>query len=569
MRTIDTGGRAAPDRFTRDRGIAAPAPAARTPTVPTPLSAPTTAERLACGPTTAEALGAAPSPVSRFRGDRTGGAEAAPVPTDAPGPPVSPETVSARPVAAARSADAAAEAEAAAAAIRDNLEDGWFTEVTRGDLLENSEIVDALSLDATHELIDRLSDAELRKWFGEFHDGGLPFVEDGLTAAERGEFHDTLASRLTPAQLVRVHDALDGEDRRLELADAIARESGESTRVGVVARLADRVDDDPIQTDVGLSGATTRYWDADARGVATVLAGFDASEAEGLARALDTLSESRLDAVLRAATGRSSFQSTFSAGGMPSSPTVFSSPELLVDIVRDAAAIADADVKGRLFELAAPRIDDIRGEGGPFAPPVAGADADARAVADALTALLGSDTVGIVTSLESEGAATNSRAGNGLSAYTEELIRQGDTDTLSDIVVALQSGNDGTADPVAFLAESAGRIGNAENYQNAANLGYFVGAVREGVEAVNAGTEANAELLNTVFGVALSAINGGGVVKGVGGATVRAFVDEITAGIVDGRIELADGLEALAWPRINNSSIESAFDDAVDRVQRN
>ncbi|MFK7853108.1 MAG: hypothetical protein AB8B79_03300 [Granulosicoccus sp.] len=458
--------------------------------------------------------------------------------------------------------------------IRDNLKDGFLDAVTADELRENTNTLQNLSPEDTNEAISQLSDADLEKWTDELHESTRfdVFGTGGLSIDERSQLYTDLARDLNPTQLERFYHALGDENRQSEFIDSVATHATNTNKVELIARLADQTTDGTSRLDVFFGGSSTARWDQDARAVSTLIGSL--SGASSVEQAIGSLSDSQLESVLRAGTQPSA--STFAMGHASSTSYSFDTSGLTA-VVNAVATTGDANLKARVFELAARQIDDIRSTDSVLAPNTT-ADDRAGEVADALANLLESDTVGIITSLERGDGLLSSRTGNGLSSYTAELIRQGDLDTVRETVAKLQAGNDLNGDPATYLASSTTDEHGNRDFQNASNLGFFVGSVREGIGAIQSDADEQAATLNTIFGVAFG-LGGLGIPSGqvaskaalvIAKPLTAALVESVTGDLANGHTNLGDAIEQLALPAdVYSSDVTGPFGDAIDAVVRN
>lgn len=458
--------------------------------------------------------------------------------------------------------------------IRDNLQDGFFDGVSADELRENSQALDLLSGDDTNSVIEQLSDDELAKWADELYDGktlGI-FGSGGLNIDERNSLYNNLAVDLDSEQLERVYHALGDEDRQAEFIGAIATHSSETTRVSLIEQLASQTTDGSVRFEASFAVSGTDQWDQDAAAVSTLIGSL--THAPTIEQAFAALDNEQLQAVLEAGTRPETMTSSM---GHASHTSWFFDTTGLTSVLESAAVSGDNDLKARVFELASRQIEQIRDTDSLLAPNPS-ADERAGEVADALSELLASDTVGIITSLEKGSAVLSSRAGNGISTYTEELIRQGDLDTIREIIARLQAGNGLTADPSEFLSRSSVDTHGNRDFQNASNLGYMVGSVREAITAIQTDAQEQAATLNTLFGAAFGlaglAIPSGQIAGKAALVLARPLsaelVDDVTGSLADGNLSLGDAIEQLALPAdIYSSDVTGPFGDAIDAVIRN
>lgn len=463
---------------------------------------------------------------------------------------------------------------AAVNTIRDNLKDGFLDRVTADELHENSDTLQGLSAEDTNKAISQLSDTELGKWTDEIHEGTRfdVFGTGGLNIDERSQLNTNLASDLNPVQLERFYQALGDESRQSEFIDSVATHATNTTKVALVERLADQTTDGKSRIDAFIGGSSSTQWDQDARAVSTLVSSL--TGASSVEQAITSLKDTQLESVLRAGTQPST--ATFVAGFSASISHSFDTSGLTA-VVNAVATSGDVDVKARVFELATRQIDDIRNTDHILAPNPT-ADDRAGDVADALTKLIATDTVGMVTSLEKGSGILSSRTGNGMSSYTEELIRQGDLDTVRETVAKLQAGNDLNEDPATYLGNSTVDEQGNRDFQNASNLGFLVGSVREAIGAIQSDAKQQADTLNKLFGVAFGL---GGLAIPSGQTAAKAamviakpltsqIINSVTGDLANGHMQLGDAIEQLALPAdVFSSDVTGPFGDAIDTVVRN
>ncbi len=115
---------------------------------------------------------------------------------------------------------------AATSATRRLLDESWFGDVSRRDLLEINEIMAGLTGSELDGVIRGLSDDELYRWFHEF-DG----IRGGnLSEGEEAALFETLAAAASAATLFRLAGA-EGGSRFMQIASAVPRAA--PTEVGI------------------------------------------------------------------------------------------------------------------------------------------------------------------------------------------------------------------------------------------------------------------------------------------------------------------------------------------------
>ncbi|MGB7343208.1 MAG: hypothetical protein WBD20_03285 [Pirellulaceae bacterium] len=395
----------------------------------------------------------------------------------------------------------------------------------------------------------------------------------GLSADERRDLFSNFARDLDARQLERVYQSLGSESRQGELLDAISRHSSDAVKSDLVARLADQTTDRPYDFNAGWFSSRSNRWDSDAVAVGQLLASM--TSATTFRTTLAALNDPQLEAVMSAGI-RETATTYYMTNGVPS--TSFDTAGLTA-LIETTARLGSTVDRARVFELASRQIDAVR-ESDSLLSPNLSADRHAGEIADALSTLLDSNTNGIVTALERNDALPNTRAGNGMSSYMAELVRQGDIEQIQAIIARLQIGNSlpANGDAVEFLSRFTVDSQGARNYQNASNLGYIVGSVREGIQAIESDAQQQADMLKTIFGSALGLgsvfIPSSQTFVKAAAALTRSLSSDVIQGISDdlvsGDLALADAIEALAVPReIGSSDVTNSIDSAIEAVIRN
>lgn len=446
-------------------------------------------------------------------------------------------------------------------------ERGLLNDVTHSELQDINRTLEQLTSDQTNEVISRLSDSSLAKWGGEIYSSGW-FGSGGLSVDERLDLFTNLAKDLGAAQLERVYLALGDGNRQMELGDAIAS-SSDATKADFIARIADDTTDKPNEIGSGLGAVTINHWDKDARVVSHVLGSM--SDPSAIEQALGNLGNKQLEGVLNASIHHSSIAPISDRLAMPAH--IFDTKGLQA-IIDAAGNSGDAALKARVFEYASRQIDEIRNTDGLLTPNILAGNR-AGEVADALSGLIDTDTVGIISALERGDGAAISRAGNGISSYMEELVRQNDMTQIQELIAKLQSGNDLEQDPAEYLSSFTVDSHGVRDFQNASNLGFLIGGVREGIAAIEKDAKDQAELLSTIFGTAFGL--GGIAAKPITQVALviaepltEALVSNIASDLRSNNMSLGDALEQLALPdNIYSSDVTGPFGDAIDNVTRN
>ncbi|HEY8562891.1 MAG TPA: hypothetical protein VIL74_21110 [Pyrinomonadaceae bacterium] len=431
-------------------------------------------------------------------------------------------------------------------AIKESLSEGFTDwDVTHGDLQKIQNTFRGLNAEEANQVFARLSDGDVQKWVDEL--GGL---NGSYSREEKQRLFGELAGKLSGANLGRIARALgdDGFDAG-DLGRAAAQNASSQAKVDFVR---------------GLAGAVERS-DGASEAVAEVVSGL-ANDPAALDRALGALSDTQLKKLME----------NISVNGI-SSPmgggyTIEYKGELLAKMLNAVARSNSAEVKARVFDAAALQLKSIEDAPG-FIPGTAiiGKAAAAAGIRDALTGVLNSDTVGIMTNLEHD-----ARNGEGVAAYVKSMLDAGKTAELGTFVARLSKGNDLRGNPIdRFGAQVPGTDGRP-HYRNAQVLGYFAGALFAGAKQISGDRTKQADMLKNIFGTIAGATGAAnpasGVVSSVLNGLTQAIVNEVTDGLNKGTMDMEEALEKLLFPRdaatgeLYEGAAEADFDSAFGRV---
>jgi hypothetical protein len=375
----------------------------------------------------------------------------------------------------------------AVADIRDKLKDGGWREddVTHDELKEIAAIFDGLNASEARQVMAQLSQGDLNKIADEMKSGGIGNF-DGLSADQRHDFIADLAGKLDSAQFEKLAKAF---DQPQELADIVAASGNNDAKIGFInAYKADASSSAQPGGFLDSLSGVTQYGNESARAIGTVLGSMDA---RGIERALGTtdpstgeltggaLSPTQLRTVMDACLGQTSYSGGVMGGGGP--PSYGFQADRLNKILDAAARSGDAGLKAEVFQAAAQSLEKVQGVGGILTPAV-NAGEQASAISEHMAGLLGTDTRGIVGRLEDVDAT-----GNALKTFSRQMLADGKTEPLHDMLVELRNGP----------------AGNASQYlkdpQHAQDLGYGIGAVAAGLKSLEKSRQEEAQLLGSLI----------------------------------------------------------------------
>ena len=436
----------------------------------------------------------------------------------------------------------------AAQKIHSLVHDDGFLGTSRNDHMhEINALLKQFSGADVDKIVGKLSDGDLAGWASDINSGGV-FGHQGLSGGEKRDLFNEMAQDLDGTQLARLSSVFSGRDEALALGDAVATFAPSASKLDYVKAMAGRATDGDSAMDNGFGYNSLITGDKDALAVGKVLASM-ATDPAAFNAAVKSLDANQLAAVLKAGEGER--MTTYWGAANPS--TTFD-PAVLTGVLNAAAASSDAQTKARVFDAAADTLRDIR-DSDSLLSPNPGAGDTAAQVAQGMTAIMNSDTRGVVDALN-----TRDASGKALTSYLGEVLTESPRSTnpvLGSQIAQLQGA--GTASNASAFINTPENQGGKDFYRNAQNLGYYAGATEAAINKMNADDKTRADILtnafNTVLSVATTAVTklpvSGKVVSGLANGLSKELIREVTADVAAGRKTLRDALYDLALPRAN------------------
>ncbi|PCD04544.1 hypothetical protein COC42_09905 [Sphingomonas spermidinifaciens] len=465
--------------------------------------------------------------------------------------------------------------------IRGKLDtSGLFNTVTHGEMNDIAARLRGLSAADADAVIDELArTGDLSRLADEAVDGSW-FGNGGYSADERGALFADMAGKLDAQSLRTLSDAFaatdaggnDGHARVGELASAIATHAAPQTRVDFVREMAGQTTDSESINSAGIGGSSIRDVDAEASAVGTVLGSLNGAQAQA---AFEALSPEQLRAVMRS--GLDARLDTSSMGGGAVASWDVGNLRGVLDA---AATIPDADRKAQIFDAGVDTMRTVRDTstiiGGLT---TIGKDDAMASIRDGLTAIINSDTAGVVSELNRN---TPTRQGDDFAAYAKEMLASGQEARLGEQMARIQFGNANNENPVDRLyAETPvpGTPGDVR-LQNTEALGYFIGGVTRAANSITSDVQAQRAMTTNVLNSVLSVVDkvGGriyGNAVGIPASVATRWVQTAAeAAIGDPTANAADQLTRTALPEhpatgesAVGTRVEEAFTAARVRVQ--
>ena len=441
----------------------------------------------------------------------------------------------------------------AAQKIHSLVNDDGFLGTSRNDHMhEINALLKQFSGADVDKIVGKLSDSDLSGWASDINSGGI-WGAQGLSGGEKRDLFNEMAQDLDGTQLGRLSSVFSGRDEALALGDAVATFAPAASKLDYVKAMAGRATDGDSSLDSGFGYNSLITGDKDALAVGKVLASMAADPASFNA-AVKSLDANQLAAVLKAGEGeRITSYSGAMAGGsvMPNASTTFD-PAVLRGVLDAAAASGNAQTKARIFDAAASTLKDIR-DSNSLLSPNPGAGDTASKVAAGMTAIMNSDTRGVVDALN-----TRDASGKALTGYLSEVLTENpaaNNPVLGRQIAQLQGA--GTASNASAFINTPENQGGKDFYRNAQNLGYYAGATEAAINKMNADDKTQADILTNAFSTVLTAATtavtrlpvSGRVVSGLANGLTKELIREVTADVAAGRKSLREALYDLALPR--------------------
>lgn len=447
-------------------------------------------------------------------------------------------------------------------------DDGFLGTGRNGHMHEVQDILSGqtgLSPSEVQQVVSQLSPDDLSALADDINAGGI-FGHQGLSADEKKDLFNSLAQSLDGAQLAKVSAAFGARDDVIALGDSVGRFATNDTKVGYVQAMAGRTTDQ-LSGDVHISGngSHIQFSDPDALAVGEAIAGLKGDPAN-VDRAINSLSDDQLRAVIQSGAERESRNTVIAAGPVVSSSVSGSyKADNLVGVLDAVATSNDAAVKARVFAQGGRVLGEVAGSNSLLAPNVTAGD-EAAKIRQSLQGILDSDVTGVVGQLE-----TNDRYGAALTNYVKETLKLGEAGekAIGENIARLQRGND-------LQGNALDRINTQTNdyYPNAQSLGYFAGATQAAVSKIAADQKAQAELVGSIFKSAVGLATKG--LDPVSSAAVGLYTDQVVKDAVSafsgGGSNLRDTFYQLAFPRDPatrqpyEGPAERDYDSALNRV---
>lgn len=357
---------------------------------------------------------------------------------------------------------------------------GWFNTVTNGETHDIVNAITKLPAGQADQVIDRLQQGgKLDAVAHEVMDGDW-FGNGGLSGDERRAFFADMAGKLDGQSLADLSNAFAKADNGgfepvKELGDAIATHASPQVKIDYIASMKAQVDAKSSHSDNAIFVNSTHFQDAEATAVGTVLGSLRGAQAE---QGFNAIGDKLPDVLSSAVDG--TMTTTTSMGGATNTMTW--NADKFEAIMDAAASTNNPDLKAHVFDQGADTLKQVQGTNSILGGlTVVGKDATVKQMTDGLSAVLNSDTSGVVKELTYN---QDSMDGSGMATYAKAMLDQGREAELGQQMGRLQFGNGGNENAVDRLNETVKVPGtNQDRRPNAGALGYFVGSVYAAAES--------------------------------------------------------------------------------------
>lgn len=418
--------------------------------------------------------------------------------------------------------------EAAVDKIRNKMHSSIFNPAAKQALRDVQNTIADLSKEDASAAVGKFSDSELRDISNQIMrhmSSRIDYFDAfamGHDGKEKKAFFDTMAQKLDGEQLARMTNAFEqsslGSTEGVNaLGRSIAEHASNDIKLEYIKALkgSDVLADQPSVISMHQGDSILKMSDPQAQAAAQVIASMGDDPAKA-GQALDLLRSKELEAVIKA-----SADPTINASDISLSSGYDAAA--FQKLMQTAAKTKDADLKSRIFNLAAQELKKTDSD------IIFKSSADTAAMRQGMHSILMSDVEGVMNQLAKN---RETSIGTAMAIYSKSALNAEEYEQLGNIHVRLMLGNDLSGDHL-------DRFNSPEKgYMHAQNLGYFAGAMASAVTAISNDANKQAEIVNAVIGSAATVIGGVGVsvgaaasgfaVKGIYDQTVNDRSDAVT-----------------------------------------
>lgn len=418
-------------------------------------------------------------------------------------------------------------------------DDGWLGTSRNEHLHQSVKDLKDLTPAERAEAMKTFTDEDLKELASDVNSGGI-FGANGLSNDEKRDLFNTLADGASGEDLARLASAFNSREDTQLLAESVATKGSNESKQAYIKEMSSRTADNDYGSSTYFGGSSSDKSDKDAKAILTVLNSFDTSTPDGRAafdQAIKDMPQSTLDSVAKAGIDETSFYSS-------NSVSVSYKTDQINALLDKVAGSDDAAVKGRAFSAAAGAVSGMRENADAWLVGSPGAGKAIDGIVERMTTVMNTDPRGVTDQLNKTDAY-----GLGLSTYVAEVMRkdpEAGAKILGDQLAQLQGAGTGVS-PTEFFEQQTPGTNGTPYYKNAETLGYYAGALRAGVDKLNASTSETGGMVKAILGAAISAASLGRAGGSVSGLT-NAMVDEVVGQVNGDRTEMARVLELLAVP---------------------
>ncbi len=451
---------------------------------------------------------------------------------------------------------------------------GWLNTVTHGEVKAATSQLQSLPAAQADAVVDNLArSGKLNTLASEVLDGNIVPGQGGLSTSDRQTFFADMAKKLDGQSLASLHNSFTnaagngstaGLERGQELASAIAQHASPQAKLDFIRAMAPATTNQQYVSG-GSNPSTIINADPQAAAVGTVLGSLRGARAQ---LGFGQLNDQQRTAVIQSSIQQTTTTTSMSAGfSVATASNITWNTTGYSNLMTAAASMPvnanNADMRARIFDSAADVLRPVRDANTltsrAIAPTIGGGAALSN-ITDGMTRLINSDTTGTITELSRNEATAD---GGDFAVYAQQMLNQNKENQLGPMMGRLQAGNGRNENPMVRLNQTRAADDGNVSRQNAATLGYFVGAVSvgAGLQTENIQSQRDSAALILKFAAIVGDKATGPVVGGAITAAGEFINPTMRALIQDNTADAGKVLSMGALPRNNQG--EPAMGDPV------
>ncbi len=415
--------------------------------------------------------------------------------------------------------------DAALTTIKDRLKENILDwDVTKDDLQAIQNTLNGLDKEDVNKVISKLSPAELKKWADETN--GLL---GGYNEYEKSELLGGLGSKLDATNLTKINDSYSREEDKIALANGVANNPSDDTKVNYAGELTKKIGTDNDST-VALTSMLGRMY------------------GQPLETAIKNMSDTQLSKLSDVAIQRRINTNPFT--GEATSTEL--DTKIFSRFLEATSRIQDASEKARVFGAGVRQIKTINDENNLLAP-LADKKGAIASITNPLTNIITSNTTGMLDRL------IRGNEKESLKGYLASMLSSGNPDDQQKIggqIGSLLAGNSGKEDINKRFESNVGEDGKENAHANARLLGSYAGLLKAATTDIGADAGRRKDALKNltagILGVSGAAFPPLAIPAGAIGGIAPEAIDQFAEDVSKEQGEIADLLIKKTLPRDSN-----------------